>query len=107
MQSVKQNTRWGGASGYRRRFREVHIKFFQRLHDDARNCEVAEPFVIGWNDEPRSIFGAAPRKGSLICGDVVVPALSLLYVCFGKFPLFTRILEPLLKAPLLLFPADM
>src|SRR5690348_5318675 len=96
-----------GASGCRRRFREVHIKFFQRFDDDARDGEVAEPYVIGGDDEPRSIFGAAARKGGLIGGDVVVPVLSFLQVGFGKFPLLTRIMEPLLKTPLLFFPADM
>src|SRR6476660_9256653 len=69
--SAQGNSRW------LRGFREVHIEFFEGLHENPGNGEIAEPFVVGRNDEPGRIFRAATGKDSLVSGDVIVPALSL------------------------------
>src|SRR2546427_755774 len=94
------------SSGWLRRFREVHIEFFEGLHDDPGNSEIAEPFVVGRNDEPRRIFRAAAGKQVFVGGDVLVPTLSLRGIGFGKFPFLARIVKPLVEAFLLLLLAD-
>src|SRR4029077_821225 len=87
----------GKSSRFRGRFRVLHVKFFQSLHDDAGNGEITEPFMVGRNDEPGRVFGAAAGKDSLVGGDVIVTALSFRSIRLGKFPFFARIVEPLPK----------
>ena len=84
----------------------MHIEFFEGLHDNARNGEIAKPFVIGRNDEPGSIFGAAAGEHSFVGGDIIVPALSLYGIGFGEFPFLARIVQPLLETLFLFFPAN-
>jgi hypothetical protein len=44
----------------------LHVQRFQVLYNDPDHSEVAEPFVIGWDDKPGCMFGAAPGQGVLI-----------------------------------------
>src|ERR1700722_11556973 len=74
------------------------------LDDDARNGQIAEPLVIGWNDEPGRMLGAAARKRVFIGGHVVFPVDPLLIIGLADLPLFARVVEALLEAlQLLLF----
>ena len=41
-------------------FRVFHFQSFKVLYDDARDGKVAEPLMVGRNDEPRRMFCAAP-----------------------------------------------
>src|SRR5437763_15518699 len=72
-------------SRFRRGCGVVHIEFLQSLHDDLRDSEVAEPFMIGGNDEPRRIFRTAARKDSFVGVDVIIPTLSFPGIGLGVF----------------------
>src|ERR1700730_16235732 len=52
---------------------EGHVELLEALHDDARDREVARPFVVSRDDEPGSVFRAGRFHRVLEGGDVVVP----------------------------------
>src|ERR1700691_1824115 len=82
------------------------IELFHRLDDDLRNGEVAKPFAIGGNHEPRRVgriaFAEHFLKGGLVAG----PIFSFRIVRLADFPAPPGIVQAPLETPQLLFLAD-
>jgi len=76
------------------------------LDDDARDQQVAKPLVIGGNDEPRRVLGAATRECFFVAGDVFVPEAALLVVGLADLPVLAGVVEPLFETLQLLFFGD-
>ena len=77
---------------------ERHLKPFQVLDDDSGHGEVPEPLVVGRDDKPRGVLGAATRECILVSRRIVVPVGSLLVIGLADFPLLGRVVEPILEA---------
>ncbi len=87
-----------------RRRREGHLQRFQVLHDNPGHGEVPEPLVVGTDNKPRGMLGAAPGEGVFVSRRAVVPVGSLLVIGLADFPLLGGVVEPILEAfQLLLF----
>lgn len=85
--------------------RERHLQRLQILHHDPAHGQVAEPLVVGGDDEPRrGGESVAPGQRVLVGRRVVGPVGALPVVGLADFPLLGRIVEPLLEPfQLLLF----
>ena len=81
----------------------MQIQPFEVFDDNPRYREIAEPFVIGWDDEPGSMLRTTAGQGILVSGYIIVPEMSLLVIDFADLPLLSGIVEPLLEATPLLF----
>ena len=81
-----------------RRRRERHLQPFQVLHDDPGHGEVPEPLVVGRDNEPGGMLGAATGECILVSRRVVVPVGSLLVIGLADLPLLGRVVEPILEA---------
>ncbi len=86
--------------------REPQVQPLHVFDDDPRDREVPKPFVVGGDDEPRSVRRAAPREGVFVRLSVVAPELSLLIVRLTDLPSLGRIVEARPEAPQLLFLGD-
>src|SRR3954462_10595923 len=62
------------------------VHCLHRGDDDLGNSEIAEPFVVGGNDEPGSIIGVTSFEGILIGAEIVIPVLALGIVGFADLP---------------------
>ena len=62
--------------------------------------------MVGGDDEPRGVFGAAPGERVLVSRRVVVPVGSLLVIGLADLPLLGRVVEPILEALQLLVFRD-
>ena len=80
----------------RRRQLQSHV--LHGVGDDLRHREIAEPFVVGRDDEPRRVLGARQRHGILVGRDVFRPQLALGIVALADLPVPRRIVEPLREA---------
>ena len=49
---------------------------FERLGDDVRDGEIAEPLLIGRDDEPGTLGRVAPRNRLFVRDRIVVPEFS-------------------------------
>src|SRR6266436_4961745 len=89
-----------------RGFGEFHFQSLEMLYEDLGNRKIAEPLVVGRNDEPGRSVGAAFPQGVLISLHVVIPELALQVVTFTDLPLLSRIVEPFFETNELLVLAD-
>src|SRR5271157_2131901 len=81
-----------------RRRGESQLQPFQVLHDDPAHGEVPEPLVVGRDNEPRGMLGAATGECILVSRRVVAPGRSLLVIGLADLPLLGRVVEPVLEA---------
>ncbi len=81
-----------------RRRRKRHLQSFQVLHDDPGDGEVPEPLVVGGDNKPGGVLGAATGERVLVSRRVVVPVRSLLVIGLADLPLLGRVVEPILEA---------
>ncbi len=69
---------------------------FQTLHqvdDDRGDGDVAVPLVVGWDDEPRGVFGAGGGEDVVVGVDVLGPELALVEVGFGELPVLFGVVD--------------
>ena len=85
----------------------AHLQPPKMLHHDARDGQVAEPFVIGRDDEPWRIACAAARESVFVRSRVCVPEGPFLVVGFADLPVLGRIVKPFLEPLQLFFLGDM
>jgi hypothetical protein len=87
-------------------FGELDAEVFHGLNDDLRDGEVAKPFVIGGDDIPRRMFGAALVEDVFVSGLVAGPVFALGVIGFADFPAAGGIVEALFEAVELFLFAD-
>ncbi len=85
---------------------ERYVELLHCLHDDFRNRDVAEPFVVRGDDEPRRVLGAALAEYDFIGLLVIEPVLSFRIIRFANLSAPRRIVQSLLESLQLLFFAD-
>ena len=88
------------------RLRHLDVHGFQRRHDDLRYGNIAEPFVVRGDHEPRRLLCIAFGEDIVVCPFIVVPAFTLGVIRFADLPAFSGIIEPLLESLQLLILAD-
>ena len=54
--------------------------------------------MVGWDNKPRGMLGAATRECIFVSRRVVIPVSSLLVIGLADFPLFGGVVEPILEA---------
>ena len=86
-----------------RRLWIFHVQRFKVLDDNARDGQIAEPFVIGRNDEPGRMRRAATGERVFIGGHIILPESALLIVGLADLPVFGGVVETILEALQLFF----
>ena len=82
---------------------EFQLQRFERVHNDRRDDQPREPFVIGGHHIPRRVRARGVADRVLVGFHVLRPALALANVRGGKFPILLRFIEPFQKPLFLLF----
>src|SRR5438874_4463917 len=78
-------------------FGQLHVHLFHLLDDDLRNCQIAKPLMIRWNDKPGSMFGARFVKYILERLDVITPIFAFFVIRVADLPLAIRVIQSLLE----------
>jgi len=86
--------------------REFEFQVFEGFDDDARDGEIAEPFVVRGNDEPGGVLGAAAAKDVFVGARVFVPVGALLKIGWRGFPIAFGVFDAGLEAFFLFVFAD-
>src|SRR3569623_3477672 len=63
--------------------RELHLEPFQVIHLDARDHEIAEPFVVGGQHGPGRVVGTAAVDCVVVGVLILVPRGALAMLCLG------------------------
>src|SRR5581483_2510569 len=87
-------------------FRKLNAEFLHGVRNNLRDYQIAEPFVIGRNYEPRRMVRTAFRKRVLISALIGIPVFSFRVIRFADLPLPSGIFQSLFEALQLLFFAD-
>ena len=72
---------------------EFEFQALEGFYEEAGDGHVAEPLVVGGDEEPRGAPGAGALEDVLVGDHVVRPELALLEVGEGKFPVFGAIVD--------------
>ena len=81
--------------------RHLEIHVIQGIGNDLRHREVAKPFVIGWNDEPRRVFRGTFRQCAFKRIDVFAPQAAPGIIAVADLPLRQQEKDRVLRSPLL------
>src|SRR5262249_54211042 len=84
----------------------VFLKGLERGDDRFGHGQIAEPFFVGRDDEPRGVLRAAPVDRVFVSLSVVVPVFALFPIADRKLPVFRAIPLPFKQPLLLLFSTD-
>jgi hypothetical protein len=68
--------------------RVVHLHAFHPVYNQLTDDKSHVFLVIGRNDVPGSVGGGCGVDGILVGVLVFIPKPPLLYICFGKLPVF-------------------
>src|SRR5688572_10595274 len=87
--------------------RHLRVERLERLEQDPRDGEVAQPVPVGRNDEPRRVLGRRLLDRVRVRTLVLVPQGAVLQVRGAELPVLLRIVEAFLQTLRLLFLGDM
>ena len=79
------------------RFWKAHVKAAHRFGDDIGDDQVARPFAVRRDDEPRRDIGAAFRQSVLKGIGVGVPEVPLRVISIADLPILPRVVDSLFE----------